>query len=204
MAAEVIYLLKEQHIYVSSSIWVIAFPGIKWEKDLNYLPVESVGIALYREFKKNRSPWTIYSCVYFCMCFCVTVFYWERQLCLLLMQKNPSKYLEYLLIFIKVSKGWILTVIFIWASASLSEQTYPEFTYPSGLLHTAATFLKTCGKVFSIDHLAVEHCTDCVLNLRKLPCISDVFYAALETVHFLDDFCWFSQVAGVDLHTCNG
>lgn len=108
---------------------------------------------------------------------------------------------EYLLIFIKASKEWILTVIFTLASASLflSQQTYPEFTYPSGLLHTAPTFLKTCSQVYSVLHLAVEHWTDCVLNLRKLLCIGDVFYATLETGRFLDDFCWLSQVAGVDL-----
>lgn len=90
---------------------------------------------------------------------------------------------EYLLIFIKASKEWILTVIFTLASASLflSQQTYPEFTYPSGLLHTAPTFLKTCSQVYSVLHLAVEHWTDCVLNLRKLLCIGDVFYATLET-----------------------
>lgn len=50
MAAEFIYLLKEQRVYVKSSI---EFFHIERQEDLHYLPVESVGIARYMVLKKN-------------------------------------------------------------------------------------------------------------------------------------------------------
>lgn len=117
MAAEVIFLLKEQHVYVTFSIWVIEFSDIKWQKDFNYLLVEGIARYVVLE-KKSKSQQDLLLHLFLYVLECDSVLVRTGTMPTFnsgeLLQRS-----EQLLIFIKVSQGWILTVIYILASASL-------------------------------------------------------------------------------------
>lgn len=105
---------------------------------------------------------------------------------------------EYLLIFIKFSKGWILTVIYILCIALSLRIDLIQRSLHICKVFLTQLFLKLVMK-FSLFSFAVEYCTDCVLNLGELLVCQSHFLFYFRNLGFSKFLLTQSQVPSVEL-----